>query len=100
MRQSSNIFDYTKSNTFQTSVQTIEVTNGKYKGISISERYTSPNHWGRKSRTEYLVDLVLPIGSYPNLSEDYYTAEGYGMPVFSDLEKTLDWIDEYVKKNK
>jgi hypothetical protein len=100
MRNSTDIFDYKSTEVFHTRIRSVSITQGNYKGINITERYTSPSFWGRKASTVYMIDLVLPLGTYDCLSDSYYTADGYGVPELEDLDKVIEFIDQYLEKNK
>lgn len=89
------IFDYAKSEVFHGFTQSTEVCTGEYKGIRITETYRNPRHWGKQPSTTYLVDLIFPMGMFNCLDDRYYTPEGYGMPVFNNVEAAKEFINQY-----
>lgn len=90
-----SIFDYKNSQTFDSPSKTVEITRGEYKGVQVTETHVNPAFWGKKPTTTYLVDMIFPMGKFDCLSDAYYTAEGYGMPVFNKLEDAINFINLY-----
>lgn len=75
----------------------MQVAKTIYKGIDVIERTFFPWNIFKKTSVHYMVDLVLPIGTIKCLSEDFYTEEGYGVPVVNTLEEAIAIIDNFKK---
>ena len=75
----------------------MQVAKTAYKGIEIIERTFFPWNPFKQISVHYMVDLVFPIGTLKCLSEDFYTEEGYGVPVVDTLEEAIVIIDNFKK---
>lgn len=73
----------------------VQVAETKYKGVLIYERTFIPWNVFKNISVHYQIDLVLPMGSEPCLDPDFYTDEGYGVPVVKTLEEAIVLIDKY-----
>jgi hypothetical protein len=77
-----------------------QICETKYKGVSINEWTHFPySFFGDKEPiTYYVVDLVLPMTTVVKggeMSNYYYTEDGYGLAVIKTLEDTIEFIDKY-----
>ena len=77
----------------------MQVASTKHKNVQIIERTFFPWNVFKKSSVHYMVDLVLPMGTEPCLSEDYYTDEGFGVPVVDTLEEAVILAEKYLSLN-
>jgi hypothetical protein len=75
----------------------MQVAKTIYKGIEIIERTFFPWSPFERISVHYMVDLVFPIGTLDCLSEDFYTEEGYGVPVINTIEEAMVIIDNFKK---
>lgn len=74
----------------------IQVCQAKYKNHYITWRTYFPWSVFEKPCDEIVVDRVLPMNEkVPNatMSDDFYTPEGYGLPVFKDVDHAIEFID-------
>jgi hypothetical protein len=63
-------------------------------GIPVMEDYVTPASPFRSSFSRIVVSYIVPIDTViegAEVSGDYYTEEGYGVPVFSDMEKAFNY---------
>jgi hypothetical protein len=80
----------------------IQVCTTKYKGIEITERSFFPYNPFKNPVFWYIVDLVLPIETTTKngvISDEYYTAPGYGLPVFNTLDDATAFIANFRRTN-
>jgi hypothetical protein len=76
----------------------IQICETSYKGVHITERTFFPWNIFQNISVLYILDLVLPMETKVEggeMSDVYYTDEGYGLPVFKDLDKATAFIDKY-----
>ena len=77
----------------------LQIATTKFKNVTIIERTHIPFNPFKNITVEYVLDLVLPISTMVKngyMSESYYTAEGYGTPVFkNDLESAIEFINNF-----
>jgi len=76
----------------------LQIANTQYRGVNIAERTFIPWNIFRKTVVQYVVDLQLPMDTEVKggeMSQYYYTSEGYGLPVFDQLEDAVEFIDKF-----
>jgi len=73
----------------------MQVARTTYKNTTIYERTFIPWNIFKKITVSYDIDLVLLMGTEPCLSADFYTDDGYGIPVVKTLEEAIVLIDKY-----
>lgn len=73
----------------------------------VIERTYFPWNIFKNPTTWWCVDLVLPMSFEPLvkefggiLTDKYYTADGYGMPEFTDLEQAFNFHQQYLNNLK
>lgn len=86
-----------KTERFSTFSQKIRIDYYEYRGMHFHETTHIPRFWGKAITSTVVVDIQLPIGSHPCLSPNYYTDEGYGVPVFPTVKQAEKFIDKYKK---
>ncbi|MBE3145490.1 MAG: hypothetical protein IMZ61_16435 [Planctomycetes bacterium] len=63
-------------------------------GIHVMEDYITPANPFRSSSSRIVVSYIVPMSTViegAEVSGDYYTEEGFGVPVFSDMEKAFNY---------
>lgn len=73
-----------------------QVARTKHKGVYIIQTTFIPWNIFKQTNVHYMIDLVLPIRSEPCLSTEYYTDEGFGVPVVKTLEEAILLIEKHV----
>jgi hypothetical protein len=73
--------------------------------VHVTERTFFPWNFMKSPSTYWVLDLILPnsvadkVKEFEGeLTDKYYTDEGYGMPEFTDLEKAYQF-NEYYNEN-
>jgi len=77
-----------------------QVCSTTYKNIGITWRTYFPWSIFKEPTDSFVADLILPMDTIVengNMSDAYYTEEGYGLPQFKTLEDTIKFIDNYEK---
>lgn len=86
-----------KSETFQGIRNNTIIDYYIYKSVNIQERTIIPHFWGKEIQTIVTLDLQFPIGKYDCIDSAWgYCEEGYGIPVFNDLQKAKEFIDNLI----
>lgn len=76
----------------------LQIATTHYKGVHITERTFFPWNIFKNITVCYVLDLVLPIDTEVKggkMDDAYYTEEGYGLPVFEELDDALEFIDKF-----
>ena len=97
------IAEYTPLNRFFSCGNEIQVCGLIFpNNIHVTERTFFPWNVFKNVTTYWVLDIVLPnkfkdkINEFGGeLSDCYYTEEGYGMPEFKELEKAFDFNEWY-----
>lgn len=69
-----------------------------FMSVEITERTHFPFNIFKQISVLYIVDLVLPMDTpveFGEMSDVFYTSEGYGLPVFKEIEHALAFIRNY-----
>ena len=98
--------EYTPLNRFMNCGNEIQVCGLLFPhNVHVTERTFFPWNFMKDPSTYWVLDLVLPISITDKikefggeLSDCYYTDEGYGMPEFRNLEKAFEF-NEYYNSN-
>ena len=75
-----------------------QIAYAMHKNIRITERTYIPWNIFKNIKVHYIVDLVLPMNTKVKggeMSDVYYTEEGYGLPVFAELDDAFEFVDNF-----
>jgi hypothetical protein len=78
----------------------IQLCETKYKGVKITQRTFFPYNIFKEPSDIFILDYILPLTQKVvngEMSSNYYTEDGYGLPVFNKLEDSLNFINEIIK---
>jgi hypothetical protein len=80
----------------------IQTATTNYNGVLITEYTFIPWNVFKNIKVWNVVDLVLPMNTVVEngkMDDLYYTEDGFGLPVFEDVDDALLFINEFKSSN-